>query len=128
MTRELMSNWLNKLPEAEKDLPLLLLEGIAYTPRTAYNEVARNSPTGAKLQALVETGRFGTTISDEESIAKTRLEQRLPTLPDKPLFATLSGKIFTPSQLLEEIRSDSQIGRQWVTNEVAHMKLLVQIR
>ena len=123
-----MSNWLGKMPEAEKDLPLLLLDGIAYTPRVAYNEVARNSPVGAKLQTLVETGRFGTSTSDETAIAKTRLEQRLPTLPDKPLFATLSGRVFTPSQLLEEIQSDTSIGQQWIKNEISHMQMIVRIR
>ena len=128
MTREIVSNWFNRLGEGEKDLPLLLLDNIAYTPRTAYNEVMRGSSVGDRLQALIETGRFGTSTSDEQAIAKTRLEQIMQTKPEKPLFATLSGKTFTPSQLLEEIRSDSDVGRQWVKNEIDHMKKLMQIR
>ena len=128
MSKELVSKWFSKLPENEKDLPLLLLDGLAYTPRTAYNEVMRSSPVGDKLQALIERGSFGTTYSDEQAIAKTRLEQWLQQQPDKPLFATLSNKVFTPSQLLQEIQSGSSIGQQWVSNEISHMKTLMTVR
>jgi len=128
MTKELVSNWFSKLPENEKDLPLLLSDGLAYTPRTAYNEVMRGSPVGDKLQALIETGRFGTTTEDEQAIAKTRLEQWLKQQPDKPLFATLSNKTFTPSQLLQEIQQETPIGIQWRNNEISHMKNIVRLR
>lgn len=128
MSKELVQKWYNALPNAEKDLPLILLDGIVYTPTTAYNEVNRNSPVGIRLQALIEQGKFGTSTEDEQAIAKTRLEQRMRSLPDKPLFATLSNKVFTPSQLLEEIQSGTQIGQQWQNNELLHMKILMQIR
>lgn len=126
--KELVSAWINRLPEAEKDLPLLLVEGSAYTPRVAYNEVMRGSDLGNKLQALIESGRFGTTLSDEQTIAKLRLTEIMRTKPEKPLFATLSGKVFTPTELLQEIESGTQIGQQWIQNEVSHMKAIVSIR
>ena len=126
--KELVSNWFNKLPEAEKDLPLLIADGYAYTPRAAHAEVVRGSPLGDKLQRLIETGSFGTTFSDEQTIAKMRLTEIMRTKPEKPLFATLSGKVFTPSELLREIQNDTDIGRQWVENEKLHMKVIVSIR
>jgi len=128
MTKELVSAWYNRLPEMERDLPLLLVDGLAYTPRTAYNEVMRGSPVGDKIQLLIETGRFGTTSEDEQAIAKTRLQQWLQSQPDKPMFATLSNKTFTPQQLLQEIQSGSSIGQQWTNNEILHMQSIVRLR
>jgi len=126
--KELVSNWFSKLPEGERDLPLLLSDGYAYTPRVAYNEVMRGSDLGNKLQALIESGRFGTTYLDEQTIAKMRLTEIMRTKPDKPLFATLSGKVFTPTELLQEIQNDTDIGKQWVNTEISHMHRIVGIR
>jgi len=129
MTKELVQKWYNAISNAEKDLPLILVDGIIFTPTTAYNEVMRSSPVGLKIQLLIETGRFGTTTEEEQTMAKIRLEQWLKTQPpDKPLFATLSNKVFTPSQLLEEIQSGSPIGQQWSQNEILHMKTLMRLR
>jgi hypothetical protein len=128
MSRELVTRWFSRLASGEQDLPLLILEGNVYTPRTAFNEVTRGSALGDRLQALIETGRFGTTTYEEEQVAKIRLRQILQTQPEKPLFATLSGKLFTPSQLLQEIESNTAIGVQWLNNEKTHMQLLVSAR
>ena len=129
MSKELVARWFNKISEAEKNLPLLLVEGYAYTPRMAYDEVNRGSVLGAKLQALIESGRFGTSQLDEIAIAKVRLQQSLQSKPqDKILFATLSGKTFTPSQLLQEIESGTEIGVQQINAEIAHMRSIVQVR
>jgi len=128
MTKEIISAWFNRLPVGEQDLPLLIVEGIAYTPRMALEEVNRNSPVGQKLQALIERGSFGTTASEEQAVARTRLEQILKSKPDRPMFATLSEKVFTPSQLLREIKQGTSIGQQWTQNEINHMKALVRLR
>lgn len=128
MSRELMTRWFNKLPTSEQDLPLLISDGIAYTPRTALNEVNRGSAIGTKLQQLVESGRFGTTTYEETSVAKTRLRQILSGKAEKPMFATMSGKVFTPSQLLQEIEANSQIGQQWINAEMATMSRIVAVR
>lgn len=129
MSKELVQKWYNAISNAEKDLPLILVDQIIYTPTTAYNEVMRSSPVGLKIQALIETGRFGSTSEEEQAIAKTRLEQWLQTQPpDKPLFATLSNKVFTPSQLLQEIQEGTSVGQQWQNNEILHMKNLMRLR
>jgi len=128
MSKELISRWYEKLSDAEKNLPLLIVGGVAYTPRAVYDEVMRDSPIGNQLQALVERGSFGTSYSDEQSIAKLRLTEIMRTKPEKPLFATLSGKVFTPSELLQEIQNDTDVGRQWVENEASHMRRIVSVR
>lgn len=129
MTKELVARWFSKISEVEKDLPLLLSNGYAYTPRMAYAEVMNGTSLGAKLQALIESGRFGTSTLEEQAIAKVRLQTILQSKPqDKILFATMSNKTFTPAQLLEEINSGTQIGTQWVQGEISRMSQIVRAR
>ena len=128
MSRELVTRWFSRLASGEQDLPLLILEGNIYTPRTAFSEVTRGSGLGDKLQALIETGRFGTTAEEEQQVAKIRLRQIFQKDLDKPVFATLSGKTFTRSELLGEIESGTSIGNQWLNNELSHMRMIVGIR
>jgi len=128
MTKQVVSNWFNKLSDVEKNLPLLIYQGGVYSPRMAYDEVMRGSPLGDALQVLIEQRSFGTTSTDEQTIAKLRLTEIMRTKPDKPSFATLSGKVFTPSQLLAEIENETDVGRQWINTEIQHMQKIVSVR
>jgi len=129
MSKELVNQWYNKISNVERNLPLLLVDGYAYTPQMAYDEVNNGSALGAKLQALIESGRFGTSSLEEVAIAKVRVRQILQSKPqDKILFATMSNKTFTPAQLLAEIESGTQIGEQWVQSEISRMTALVRVR
>ncbi|MCJ7470200.1 hypothetical protein MUO74_06855 [Candidatus Bathyarchaeota archaeon] len=131
MSKDLISGWFERLSDAEKNLPLLILGGVAYTPRAVYDEVMRDSPLGNQLQALVDRGSFGTSYSDEQSIAKLRLTEIMRSKPDKPLFATLTldgQRTFTPSELLQEIQNDTDVGKRWVSNEAEHMRRIVSVR
>jgi len=128
MSKELVARWFSKISIAEQDLPLLLVDNYAYTPRMAYTEIMNGSSLGAKLQSLIETGRFGTTTLDEQAIAKVRLQQILQSKPDKVLFATLSNKAFTARELMQEIESGTQLGQQWQNNEISHMRAIVNVR
>lgn len=125
----MVTRWFAKLPEAEKDYFLLLVGGLAYTPRTALDEVQRDTALGSQLQALIESGHFGTTSEDQIAIAKARLQQIWQNKPDTPVFHTLSNKAFTAGQLLQEIQDpNSAIGAQWINAEISRMSALVQIR
>ena len=129
MSKELVNQWYSRISQTERNLPLLLVDGYAYTPQMAYDEVNRGSVLGARLQSLIESGRFGTSYLDEIAIAKVRLQQSLQSKPqDKILFATLSGKTFTPSQLLQEIESGTEIGTQQINAEISHMRAIVNVR
>lgn len=129
MSKELVTRWYNKISTAERNLPLLLVDGYAYTPQMTYDEVNRGSALGNRLQSLIESGRFGTSSLDEVAIAKVRIQQILQSKPqDKILFATMSNKTFTPAQLLEEINSGTQIGQQWISGEISRMTSLVRVR
>jgi len=129
MSKELVNQWYSRISQTERNLPLLLVDGYAYTPQMAYDEVNRGSVLGIKLQSLIESGRFGTSYLDEIAIAKVRLQQSLQSKPqNKILFATLSGKTFTPSQLLQEIESGTEIGVQQINAEISHMRAIVNVR
>lgn len=129
MSKELVNRWYSKLSLVERNLPLLLVDGYAYTPQMAYDEVNRGSVLGAKMQSLIEMGKFGTSILEEQAIAKVRLQTILQSKPqDKVLFATMSNKTFTPAQLMDEINSGTQIGEQWIAGELQRMRNLVQVR
>jgi hypothetical protein len=111
-----------------------MLDGVAYTPRMALAEVERGTSLGARLQTLIESGRFGTTFQDETTLAKIRLKEILARYPpDKPIVATigtpeLPGKAYTPSELMEEIQKETARGKQWVQAEVQHMRRLMALR
>lgn len=136
MTKELVTRWFNKLSVAERNKPLLILNGLAYTPQATFDEVMRGTPVGDKLQNLIEQGKYGTTFEEEQELMKQRLTMDLESKPpDKILFVALSSsgagipvRTFTARQLLEEIKNGTTLGKQWLDNEASYMKRLMQVR
>ncbi|MBA7490218.1 hypothetical protein ES702_00753 [subsurface metagenome] len=131
MSRQLVERWFNKLSSVERDLPLLIVAGTAYTPRTALNEVKRGTALGKKLQSLIEKKSFGTNMIEERTLAKMRLHEILIREPEKPMFVTIQGlapRSYTPRQLLREIDANTKIGRQWVANEIKHVRRVLAVR
>jgi hypothetical protein len=119
--------WYNRIPAADRDLPLLILDGYAYTPRQALEEVRRNTPTGARLQALIESGRYGSTPQEEAELAKRRLIEILRRYPPgKPVVGTL-GRMFTPEELIREIESETETGRRLIEAEKSRMQRIVRL-
>lgn len=136
MSKDLVTRWFNKLSIAERNKPLLILNGLAYTPQATLNEVMRGSEIGEKLQNLIEQGKYGTTFEEEQELMKQRLTMDLESKPpDKILFVALSSsgagipvRAFTARQLLEEIKNGTTLGKQWLNNEASYMKRLMQVR
>lgn len=131
MSRQLVERWFNKLSNTERDLPLLIVAGNAYTPRVALNEVKRGTILGKKLQTLIEKKSFGTNMIEERTLAKMRLRDILIREPEKPMFVIISGlapRAYTPQQLLREIDANTKIGRQWTNNEINHMRRVLAVR
>lgn len=134
MSKDLVTRWFNKLSPNERNKPLLILNGLAYTPQATFDEVMRGSPIGDKLQNLIEQGKYGTTFQEEQELMKQRLTMDLESKPpDKILFVALvaSGipvRTFTAPQLLNEIKNNTAIGRQWIENEKSYVLRLLQVR
>lgn len=134
MSKDLVTKWFNKIAPSEHDKPLLILDGLAYTPRQTLDEVTRGTPKGDKLQSLIEQGRYGTTYVDEQALIKARLNMSLQTKPpDKILFVALpssglKAQTFTAPQLISEINRGTVIGQQWIEAEKSYMLRLLQVR
>lgn len=135
MSKDLVTKWFNKLPTSEQNLPLLILGGIAYSPKQTLDEVNRGSPTGDALQKLIEQGKYGTTMRDESELVKTRLRLNWQSKPqDKVLYVALSSagsigpKTFTPSQMIQLLDNNSPLVKPFVNNEASYMQRLVQVR
>lgn len=127
MTYERVYKWFTRLPEGERDLPLIILNGIAYTPRMALNEVYRGSAIGQRIQALIESGRLGTNRSELEWLAKERLKIILRKFPaESPIIATLGGRVYTPEDLIKEVEAGTAVGRRLIESEINRMISLVR--
>lgn len=93
-----VTNWYKKIPELERDLPVLLYNNKAYTPREIYNEVINDTPLGNKLQEKLEELGSGTSFSygdlrGLDYIAKLRVEKVLNNLPKGfSLVSVINGK------------------------------------
>jgi len=99
MSLELMRRWVASLPPAERNLPLLHVGNVFYTPVQALHEVEKGTSIGEKLQQLVEEGRFGTDVT---ALAKARLEMLLQGANVK--IGTLSGRVYDTKQLEEMLK------------------------
>jgi len=66
VTLQLIRLWVSKLPPSELDMPIIMLNGVAYTPRQILEEVERGTQLGAVLQRMVETGAASLSQSEEE--------------------------------------------------------------
>jgi hypothetical protein len=89
----------------------------------------RGSIIGERLQRLIEEGRLGNSRLEEEQLAKIRLKELLRRYPDRPLVAMLrEGRVFTPSQLIEEIERGTPVGRVFIRGEIEYMRFLLRLR
>jgi len=130
VTLQLIRLWVSKLPPSELDMPIIMLNGVAYTPRQILEEVERGTQLGAVLQRMVETGAASLSQSEEEEeLAKMRLRQLLSR--SSAIYARLSdtgAEVYTPQQILEEIERGSPIGRQWIEAEKSIIRKLLMLR
>lgn len=135
MTKELVTRWFNKISNEEKNMPLLVLNGLAYTPRQTFDEVMRGSEIGEKLQNLIEQGRFGTALSDEKALIKERLRlswQSKPQTQIKFVALPTSGlpvKAYTYAEMLRELdKPNYGAVKQFADHEANYMRRIIQVR
>jgi len=139
MTLQVIRDWVSKLPPYELDMPIVMYNGVAYTPRQILEEVERGTPLGAVLQQMVESGtpvlsqNPALSQSELEELAKMRLRRLLSR--STALFAVLSNtgtgvteRIYTPQQILEEIERGTPIGKQWIKAEENIIRRLLTLR
>jgi len=124
MTVEIVEDWVNKLPRVERNQPLVIHGDRVYTPNEILAEVRAGTSLGAELQRIIEARAF-TTVEEKYALAILRLKERLMKLPET--YKTLIGeKIYTPSQLLEEIEKGTRIGRMLIEAEMTNLEEILK--
>jgi len=124
MTVEIVEEWVNKLPRIERNQPLVIHGDRVYTPNEILAEVRAGTSLGSELQRIIEARAF-TTVEEKYALAILRLKERLKKLPET--YKTLIGeKIYTPSQLLEEIEKGTRVGRMLIEAEMTNLEEILK--
>ena len=125
MSIETVRTWINTLARVERNQPLVICEGNAYTPNEIMAEVSSGSELGKKLQGIVERKEF-TDIEAKYALAVLRLRERLMQLPESFRFYGADGSSYSPAEMLAEIEKGSRVGRSFVENEMTRMQEVLE--
>lgn len=124
MTLEIVEDWVNKLPRVERNQPLVIYRDRVYTPNEVLAEVRAGTSLSEELQRIIEARAF-TTVEEKYALAILRLKERLKKLPET--YKSLIGeKIYTPSQLLEEIEKGTRVGRMLIEAEMSNLEEILK--
>ena len=121
MSESIVRAWVSSLPKIERNQPLVIHAGRAYSPNEVLAEVREGSTVGTELQRKVETRDF-TEIEAKYALAILRLKERLAKLPPTFKIASIGGKMYSPNEMLEEIEKGSQAGREMVESEMSRLE------
>lgn len=124
MSKEIVEAWYSKIPKIERDQLLVICEGIAYSPNAVLEEVNKDSAIGLTLQKTIEERRF-TDVLDKYALGVERLKARLRKLPDE-FGIVVSGKRYSPAELLHEIENGTKVGRQFIETEITRTEEILR--
>lgn len=98
MSKEFIEKWYNKIPEIERNLPIIYFDGKVYSPKEIYNEVMKGSEIGEKIQEMLERMASPHTIYESDipnlkKAAEHRVKMIVDMLPDNFTMASLSGLV-----------------------------------
>ena len=124
MSVEIVEEWVNGLPRVERNQPLVIHGDRAYTPNEILAEVRAGTSLGAELQRIIEARAF-TTVEEKYALAILRLKERLKKLPET-YKRIIEGKMYTPSELIEEIQKGTRIGRMLIEAEMTNLEEILK--
>lgn len=120
MSIPLVQKWYDSIPSIERNQPIIISGGHAYTPSQVLSEVQRGTVLGEALQKVIETRSF-TAVIDKYSLAIVRVKARLSKMPaDTKLI--VGNQSYTPAQLLVEVDQGSKIGRSLIEAEANNVE------
>jgi len=138
--------WVSKLPESERNKPIIYYRGRFWTPNEILKEVEAGSEIGEELQNLLEKivgvlPYSNIELSKHElqimldKVAKKRLIEKLreymKVFGNQPILVTLGirGRKYTISDLIKLISEDKGIGKELIEAEkIKLIKLLMLYR
>ncbi len=120
---EKVRSWFNGLPKFERNLPLIILDSIAYSPNEVLSEVEAGTELGAKLQGRVEARAYGTSLDLEMALAEKRIEMRLKRTPVTIFRLVPPGEKseLTAEEQLKAIRERTPLGMELLERERRYM-------
>ena len=127
MTLHRIRAWVARLPPYELGRPIVVLDGVAYTPRGILEEVERGTPLGERLQRMVESQVAALHQEELEELAKLRIRLALSQAPPRILFVALTypPKRLTPEELLREVEAGTPTGRQFIEAEKQVIRMVL---
>lgn len=116
-------SWVDGLPVSERDLPLIVVDSIAYTPREVLAEVEAGTGLGAKLQSNVEASAYGTSRELLEELAEVRIDKLLRERPVTIVRLVPPGEKpeFTAEETMREVRERTDYGKKLIEREIRYM-------
>lgn len=122
--REFIEAWYRRIPEMERDLPVILVGDRVYTPREVYEEVVRGTKLGEVMQSKIE--RMASLNSYEDlrelkQVALERVKRILEDLPEDFSIVSLDGKIAKGKEIFKAI------GKAAVEYEMSRVAKLIRL-
>lgn len=126
MSLSKVRSWVDGLPVAERNLPLVVVNSIAYTPQEILAEVEAGTELGAKLQSKVESSTYGTPQTILEALAETRLEKLLRERPVTIVRLVVPGEKpeLTAEETIREVKERTELGRKLLEREIRYISHL----
>jgi len=114
MSVELIRQWYSNIPEMERDLPVLMVDGNVYTPREIYNEVMKGTELGKKMQEKIEKLRsphsfYYSDLRELREVAYERIKRIVQDLPEGFSIVSVGGRIITDKEGIYEALKDSAV-------------------
>jgi len=113
---ERVRRWVESLPAAERDLPIINYAGRYWTPNEILREVEMGTKTGEELQRMLEHRALGQVNVRE--LAKRRLLKLLEKYPVEVRTLSLRRPVIGPEELRREIETERDLGRSLIDIEI----------
>ena len=117
MTVERVRRWFERIPEIERDVPIILINGRVYTPREVKSEVERGTTLGRRMQEELE--KTVSHITQLHKIGKARALYWAKGLPEDFSIGSYSIEkpIATKSEIIRMIEQEEEVGESAVKYE-----------
>jgi hypothetical protein len=122
-----VETWARTIPKIERQQPLIVADGYAFSPDAALREIESGTDIGRKLEQKIIARDF-TDIKDEYALAVERLRERLSKLPESMSIVSVAGAQYTASDALNEVEAGTRIGRALIDAEVTRISEVLQKR
>jgi len=130
MSLNFIESWFSNLPDYEKGMPIIKLNGVSYNPQQILREVRKGTSLGKELQRKVESSRSAHSFKEDETLAEERLTKLLKEKPIRIAMLILPeyGKEeFSSKELIEHIKKRDDIGKAMVESEIEQVEAMLKL-